>query len=169
MADAGNERTARYDSVLWVEYRLTREFWCLYPWPQILCLLEIPQCKFIIAGKRIAGYQIRIFLNWRMDVLLRFVKDIFRIPKRQNLWRQSSLVVCPYLDASQSGVVLTAYAFNKPVIRNKCGRIARNMFGKEKTGFIVPPNDPERLCRTIIKNLRKRTVKNRNESMNEFA
>jgi glycosyltransferase involved in cell wall biosynthesis len=64
--------------------------------------------------------------------------------------------------------VLTAYAFNKPVIVTNVGGLPEYVW-EGKTGFIVPPNDPERLAETIIKYLRKRSsLKNRNESMNEL-
>jgi glycosyltransferase involved in cell wall biosynthesis len=129
---------------------------------------EIPQCKFIIAGKRIAGYQIpnlpQLKNGCTFEVRERYISNT----EVAELMAQSSLVVCPYLDASQSGVVLTAYAFNKPVIVTNVGGLPEYVW-EGKTGFIVPPNDPERLAETIIKYLRKRSsLKNRNESMNEL-
>lgn len=38
-----------------------------------------------------------------------------------NLIFQSSVVVCPYTDATQSGVVMSAFAFKKPVIASNVG------------------------------------------------
>jgi glycosyltransferase involved in cell wall biosynthesis len=37
------------------------------------------------------------------------------------LFRSASVVVCPYRDATQSGVVLSAFAFGVPVIASAVG------------------------------------------------
>jgi glycosyltransferase involved in cell wall biosynthesis len=70
-----------------------------------------------------------------------------------DLIRQSEIVVCPYTDATQSGVVMTAYAFNKPVIASAVGGFL-DAVEHDKTGLLVPPRDSEALAEAIIKLLK---------------
>jgi glycosyltransferase involved in cell wall biosynthesis len=66
------------------------------------------------------------------------------------LFQKCSVVVLPYIDASQSGVILPAYAFKKPVVITDVGSIAETV-DDGVTGFIVPPKDTEALAKAIIK------------------
>lgn len=52
----------------------------------------------------------------------------------------SKMVVCPYTDATQSGVIMTAFAFNKPVIASAVGGFPE-IIVDGKTGFLVKPKD----------------------------
>jgi glycosyltransferase involved in cell wall biosynthesis len=73
--------------------------------------------------------------------------------------QQASLVVCPYIDASQSGVVLTAYAFNKPVVATNVGGIPEYI-EDGVTGKIVPLKNPEALADAIIDLLSNADLRN---------
>ena len=53
---------------------------------------------------------------------------------------RASVVALPYLSASQSGVIPTAYAFGKPVIATAVGGIP-DMVRDRETGLLIPPND----------------------------
>ena len=64
------------------------------------------------------------------------------------LFQQATIVACPYIDATQSGVVLTAYGFGKPVIVTNTGGLPEYIW-QEKTGFIVPPGDHQQLAKSI--------------------
>jgi glycosyltransferase involved in cell wall biosynthesis len=70
------------------------------------------------------------------------------------LFQQASLVVCPYRDATQSAVVLTAYAFDKPVIATNVGGLPEYVDGGQ-TGELVPPRNPEMLAGAVIRILRQ--------------
>jgi glycosyltransferase involved in cell wall biosynthesis len=59
-------------------------------------------------------------------------------------------VVLPYVEASQSGVVPTAYGFKKPIIATNVGSIDE-IVDDGKTGLIVPCQDPRALAEAIIK------------------
>ena len=58
-------------------------------------------------------------------------------------------VVCPYKDATQSGVVQTAFAMGVPVIATNVGALP-NMVKNDIFGKIVPPCDSEALASAII-------------------
>ena len=63
------------------------------------------------------------------------------------------MVVLPYIEASQSGIIPIAYAFKKPVVVTNVGSIPE-VVDDGITGFIVPPKDPDALASAITKLLR---------------
>ena len=62
----------------------------------------------------------------------------------------TDVVVLPYVTATQSGVVQVAYNYNKPVITTRVGGLPE-VIDEGKTGFTVPPQDPDSLAEAIIK------------------
>ncbi|MCX8531490.1 glycosyltransferase family 4 protein [Chryseobacterium luquanense] len=74
----------------------------------------------------------------------------FIIPENlANLIFNSSVVVCPYIDATQSGVVMSAYAFKKPVIATNVGGLPE-MVKDKLTGIIIDPKNPEAIKNAIL-------------------
>ena len=69
------------------------------------------------------------------------------------LFQRASLVVLPYIETSQSGVIPVAYDFKKPVIVTDVGAMPE-IVDDGVTGFIVPPKNPEALAEAIIKLLK---------------
>jgi Glycosyltransferase len=65
-----------------------------------------------------------------------------------SLIENTKMVVCPYKDATQSGVVMTAFAFNKPVVASCVGSF-REVIKDGVTGFLVPPQDSDELASKI--------------------
>jgi glycosyltransferase involved in cell wall biosynthesis len=65
-----------------------------------------------------------------------------------SLLSNSITVVCPYIDATQSGVIMSAYALNKPVIATNVGGLPE-MVDDGRYGFLVPPKDSQALERAI--------------------
>lgn len=59
-----------------------------------------------------------------------------------------SIVVCPYTDATQSGVVMTAYSLYKPVIVTDVGGLP-DMVDDGKTGFVIPRKSAETLYKVL--------------------
>lgn len=60
----------------------------------------------------------------------------------------ADVIVLPYRHASQSGVIQIAYSFNVPVIASRVdGLVDAVQHGK--TGFLVPPDDPDSLAETL--------------------
>ena len=65
------------------------------------------------------------------------------------VFRRADLVVLPYVEATQSGVVPVAYQFGVPVIATRVGGLAEVVRDGE-TGYLVPPRDPASLAARIV-------------------
>lgn len=57
-------------------------------------------------------------------------------------------VVCPYISATQSGVIQTAYSFSKPVIATSVGNIPE-VVDHRKTGLVVDPKNVDMLSEAM--------------------
>lgn len=62
--------------------------------------------------------------------------------------RHAAFVVCPYIDATQSGVIMSAFALNTPVIATDVGGLPE-MVEHERHGLIVPAKDVQALSSAI--------------------
>ena len=62
----------------------------------------------------------------------------------------ADVVVLPYTEATQSGIVQIAFGLNKPVITTNVGGLPEAI-KHGKTGFIVEKESPEKLSEAIIK------------------
>ncbi len=62
----------------------------------------------------------------------------------------ADLCVLPYESATQSGVIQIAYSFGLPVIATEVGGLPEVVLDN-RTGFVVPPKDPEALAGAVIR------------------
>ena len=85
-----------------------------------------------------------------LEESVRFVSEYIPNQEVSTYFSASDLVVLPYLSATQSGIAQIAYHFDKPVIATDVGGLAEVVID-EKTGFIVPPNDPLALAERIMR------------------
>lgn len=60
----------------------------------------------------------------------------------------ATIVVCPYTSASQSGVVMTAFAFDNPVVATNVAALPE-FVEDGVTGVIIEPNDPQMLHQAV--------------------
>ena len=130
--------------------------------------------RVIIAGWPIPGYEIpdlpELPNAGTWETHLRPVPA----EKLCELFTSSALVVLPYLESTQSGVVSTAYAFHKPVVATAVGGLPE-VIDDGVTGRIVAPRDPERLAQAIVElllnpeELRQMADNIRRKSMNELS
>jgi glycosyltransferase involved in cell wall biosynthesis len=66
----------------------------------------------------------------------------------------ADVVVLPYLSATQSGIVSIALNYDLPCIVTDVGGLSE-VVHHQKTGLLVPPNDPEALAREIVNYFKK--------------
>jgi len=123
---------------------------------------EIPELHITIAGYG------ENFERYRKKIIneKKFTIKNYRINNRETneLFQKTSLVVLPYLEATQSGVVPLAFSFGKPVVVTDVGSLS-DIVKDGKTGVIVPPFNTKELANGIIKilkddNLRKNMGRN---------
>ena len=108
---------------------------------------KIPGIRIIVAGKGedLEKYKLQILSNPHYEI-----HDHF-IPNRDvaELFQRAAIIVLPYVEASQSGVVAMAFAFGKPVIVANVGSLAE-MVKDNYTGIVIPPRDSLALADAMI-------------------
>jgi alpha-maltose-1-phosphate synthase len=111
----------------------------------------VPGTKIIIAGmgEHFEKYQ-RLMVNAEnFEVHNHFIGS----KQAAELFEKCSLVVLPYIDGSQSGVVPVAYAFKKPVVATNVGSIPE-IVDNGKTGYVVRARDQVALSEAVIRLLK---------------
>ena len=109
--------------------------------------ISIPDAKIIIAGKGdFSKYEKLIKDKSYFEVVNEYIPD----EEVATFFQRASIVVLPYTDASQSGVLTIAYSFGKPVVVTDVGGLPEYVDNGE-TGIIVPPADSKSLSEAIIK------------------
>ena len=101
--------------------------------------LNYPDLKVIIAGKSHGNYQFDRQLSIR-NTNITYLPDYITIEKLHALIKQSLFVVCPYREATQSGVLMTALAMNKPVLATNVGAFSEYI-QPEKNGLLSAPDE----------------------------
>jgi glycosyltransferase involved in cell wall biosynthesis len=103
----------------------------------------------VIAGNGEVSKLIINELNNRIFVINRYINT----EELNALIQNSRFVIAPYTDATHSAVVMTAFAFQKPIIASNVGGIPE-VIEHNLTGKLVPPRDAEALARAILELLR---------------
>ena len=81
--------------------------------------------------------------NIRADI--RFIED----DEIKYYFNVADIVALPYLQIYQSGVVLLAYAYEKPLVATTEGEFL-NVVRDKETGLLVPANNAEEFAKAII-------------------
>ncbi|MEO8268586.1 MAG: glycosyltransferase family 4 protein [Aureliella sp.] len=117
---------------------------------------EFPDAKFIIAGR---GEDLQRYRQHMHDPASFVVlNDWITDQQRSQLFASCSMVVLPYIEASQSAVTPIAYAYEKPVIVTRIGGLP-DMVDHGKTGLLIPPRDSDALAEAVLHLLRDRTAR----------
>ncbi len=109
---------------------------------------RVPNLRLVIAGRPLPGYEVPVVsplanggtCEWRVG----HIAD----DEMCELFERAAVVVVPYVTASQSGVVSTAYGFRKPVVATSVGGLPE-MVVDGVTGRVVAPGDPDALAAAI--------------------
>lgn len=112
----------------------------------LLARAQLPELKVIIAGKPTYSLDTK---SIEQDRTFEFLNGYIPNQQLAHLIHRSALIVCPYTDATQSGVIMTAYAFHKPVLATSVGGIPE-MVEDGKTGRLVPPRDANALAEALV-------------------
>lgn len=115
---------------------------------------HIPDASLTIAGGGKIYFDIEPYreYNW-INIQNRYIE----MQELAQLLQKCSISVCPYTDATQSGVIMTSYSLCKPVIASNVGGLSE-MIDNEKSGVLVPPKDIKALSNAIINILNNRKL-----------
>lgn len=100
-----------------------------------------PKVNLIIAGSGQFPFDIKPYES--LDYIF-FENRYIGIKELVSMVKKCLFVVCPYTDATQSGVIQTSFALNAPVVASNVGALPE-MVVNDKYGKIVPPRDIEAL------------------------
>lgn len=103
-----------------------------------------PNLKLIIAGRGNLNYDIST-----SDTNIKLINRHISNEELAELNQLTTVVVCPYTSASQSGVVMTSFAFGNPIVATNVGALPEAI-ENGITGIIIEPNNSDILCKTII-------------------
>lgn len=108
---------------------------------------QVPQAKlFIVGSGDLGAYKAQLENLKDVIIINRWIKD----EDVAIYFCQADLLVAPYTDASQSGVIPIAYAFKVPVITTRVGGLPEQV-EDEETGLLVPSGDVVRLAEACVR------------------
>lgn len=134
------------------KYILFFGFFHHYKGIDILCeaMLEVhkylPDVKCLIAGDGELDFDFSKYKDFDYIVLKR---GFLQVEDLGDLISSSMFVVCPYRDATQSGVVVTTFAFGKPILSTKVGGMSESV-SDNVTGRLIEPSNVSELSRVIV-------------------
>jgi glycosyltransferase involved in cell wall biosynthesis len=110
---------------------------------------QFPHQLLIIAGKTNADYILddNILQKYERNTLMlnRYIPN----EELYTLISNAKFIICPYLDATQSGVLMTSFALGVPVIASDVGSFPEFVIDGFN-GFLVAPGNVEDLSEKII-------------------
>jgi glycosyltransferase involved in cell wall biosynthesis len=107
-----------------------------------------PEQTYVIAGRPTFGYDPGFDVIGCPD-LVKVIKRHLSNEELVEIISDSKLVVCPYIEASQSGIVMTAYALDTPVLVTDIGGLPEYVDDK-LTGLICEEISGTGISKQII-------------------
>lgn len=109
----------------------------------------IPDATLTIAGGGDFYFDIS---EYRQLPYIEIINRFITMEELARLVFECFITVCPYKEATQSGVIMTSFSMCKPVIATKVGGLGE-MVEHSKSGLLVEPCDSNALANAIIKML----------------
>jgi glycosyltransferase involved in cell wall biosynthesis len=109
---------------------------------------KFPDIKLIIAGK---GEDLKkYFPHGHNHPNIEILNEFIPPDQVASIFYRSKVVVLPYIEASQSGVVSLAYGLGKLVVASAIGGL-QEVVQQEKDGLLVPPANSQALADAVIR------------------
>lgn len=113
-----------------------------------------PDVKLVVAGGGNYYFNISPYVKLDfIDIRNRFVPDEELVA----LIRNTEFMVCPYTDATQSGVIMSAFTFNVPVIATRVGGLP-DMLNNGRFGMLIDKKNAKELSDAIVCLLENKNV-----------
>lgn len=104
-----------------------------------------PKAKLIVAGAGDFWFDISNYKNNPcIEIIHRFITPGELVAFIQD----TRYVICPYTDGTQSGVIMSALAFGRPVIASNVGNFS-SIIKNGVNGILVPPSNPTALAEAM--------------------
>jgi glycosyltransferase involved in cell wall biosynthesis len=110
--------------------------------------------RFVVAGLPVEGYTPPPAPALARGSVVEVIDRYLSNTDAAALFRSAAVVVCPYRDATQSGVVLSAFAFGVPVIATTVGGLPEYVVD-HRTGLLIPPDNATALADAVIRVLQE--------------
>jgi len=125
-------------------------------WP--LVKKAAPDARLVVAGTGpdLQNYRDRILADPSCELLDRQLPT----PEVSRVYAESSILVLPYLEGTQSGPLSISLAFGKPVVATNVGGLPE-MIDEGRSGFVVPPKNPEALAEALVRMLNDEPLRQR--------
>lgn len=111
---------------------------------------KIPDATLTIAG---GGQFYFDKTRYSSQKWIKIINQYITIKEMSELFNDCDISVCPYIDATQSGVINTSYSLSKPVVATNVGGLPE-MVVDGKTGILVPPKNSQILAEAIVELLK---------------
>ncbi len=125
----------------------------LNAWPTVSNTL--PDWRLIIAGQGDLSAYAEQLANQAIEVHNRYITD----NEVTSFFARSGVIVLPYHDATQSGVLMIAAAMSRPVIATQVGAIP-TIVKDGDNGLLIPPRDSQALAEAMIYLAKQSSVAN---------
>lgn len=106
-----------------------------------------PAVKILIVGKGEDFSPYRALI--RSPENFEIVNERIPLEEVGMYFQRSAVVVLPYLEATQSGIIPLAFGYGKPVVTTNVGSLSEVVIDGT-TGFVVPPRSPVMLVEKIL-------------------
>ncbi len=109
---------------------------------------SVPEAKIIVAGFTQDPDYYRGLVREGQAVEMRLARQ--SDDDVRALFEWADILVLPYIEASQSGVLQLGFSFGIPSVVTDVGGLP-DVICDERNGFVVPPRDPAALARAIVR------------------
>ena len=125
-------------------------------------LQKFPKIKFLFVGPDTFEAQVSTTQRLRKK-LKKYLKQVSFLPPLSQLqvaryYRKALMTVVPSLWENYPNVILEAVMHGSPVIASDTGGIPE-LITNRKTGFLVPPNNSQKLAQAIIQLIQKKKLR----------
>jgi glycosyltransferase involved in cell wall biosynthesis len=125
-----------------------------------------PNLKLVIAGK--GNYVYQVPENLKNSTSLVIINRFIYENEIKSLFEQADVLICPYRDATQSGVIMTARALKLKVIVSNVGALPEYVHDGEN-GYVYNLSDSKGLEYSIIKFIEKKKQLSMSSLANDYT